>query len=190
MSSVVIELPSQEAQREFNLRRWEEVLRDPALAQFPGRIETDRHGRTIMSPPPAPRHGSLQLKIGALLQPLMPEGEVLTECPISTADGVRAADGAWASESRMRELGSQPCFPRAPEICVEVRSPGESAKEAEEKKTLYFDAGAKEVWMCDKAGRMTFFHAGSPEAAEASQLCPAFPVQISLRASFRDRGNG
>src|SRR5438105_15484047 len=123
MATLTIELPPQETQRSFNLRHWAELLNDPELAKIEGRIETDRHGHIIMSPPPAPSHGSFQFEIGRHLWALLPEGRVLTECPISTADGVKAADVAWASPERMRELSDQVCFPHAPEICVEVLSP-------------------------------------------------------------------
>jgi len=120
MPTLTIELPRHQTQTVFNLRRWAELLADRGLARFEGRIETDRHGRIIMSPPPAPSHGSFQAAIGHLLHNLMPRGRVLTECPISTADGVRAADVAWASPQRMKQLGNQVCFSTAPEICGEV----------------------------------------------------------------------
>src|SRR5436190_590555 len=42
----------------------------------------------------------------------------------------------------MRELGQRPCFPRAPEICVEVISPSNTDAELREKGSLYFAAGA------------------------------------------------
>src|SRR5437773_11824878 len=87
MPTLTIELPQHQAQKAFNLRRWTELLADPELARFEGRIETDRHGHIIMSPPPAPSHGSFQVEIAYLLRNLMPQGPVLTECPISTADG-------------------------------------------------------------------------------------------------------
>jgi hypothetical protein len=66
METLTIELPSQARQTRFNLRRWEELQTDPALAKIEGRIETDRHGQIIMSPPPAPSHGSYQFWIGLL----------------------------------------------------------------------------------------------------------------------------
>ena len=181
MSTVTIELPSQAAQTKFNLHRWTELLSDPQLARIEGRIETDRYGHIIMSPPPAPSHGSFQLEIGHLLRQLMPDGRTLTECPISTADGVKAADVAWASPACMRELGNRVCFPRAPEICVEVLSPGNSKAEIDEKKLLYFDAGAREVWVCAKSGALAFFGAEAPASIEASRLCPQFPKRIELR---------
>src|SRR5438552_10343619 len=124
MATLTIELRPQEAQRTFNLRHWAELLDDPELAKIEGRIETDRHGHIIMSPPPAPSHGSFQSESAYLLRTLLPEGRVLTECPISTADGVKASDVAWASTQRMRQLGNRKCFVLPPEICVEVLSPG------------------------------------------------------------------
>src|SRR5262245_16800264 len=123
MATLTIELPPQVEQNAFNLRRWDALLADPELARIEGRIETDRHGRIIMSPPPAASHGSFQYKIGRLLEELLPGGRVVTECPISTADGVKAADVAWASKDCLRDLGSRSCFPRSPEVCVEVLSP-------------------------------------------------------------------
>jgi Uma2 family endonuclease len=131
-----------------------------------------------MSPPPAPSHGSYQVEIAHLLRNLMPRGRVLTECPISTADGVKAADIAWASPQRMTELGNRTCFPHAPEICVEVLSPGNSIAEIQEKTALYMDAGAQEVWLCSAVGEMSF--TSGSVALEKSQLCPAFPKRVEL----------
>lgn len=181
MSTLTIELPSQRTQTEFNLRRWAELLADPEMRKIVGRVETDRHGQIIMSPPAAASHGSYQFEIGYLLRRLLPKGRVLTECPISTADGVRAADVAWASDVCMRELGAQICFPRAPEICVEVLSPDNSVAEMREKTALYFDAGAKEVWHCSRVGQMTFFGAGRTTPLRSSRLCPDFPGLVQLR---------
>jgi hypothetical protein len=61
------------------------------LARLPHRIETDRHGHILMSPPPAPSHGVKQACIATLLDTLLPEGLVITECLVSTSDGVEAS---------------------------------------------------------------------------------------------------
>lgn len=81
MGTLTIQLPSQRTQTEFNLRRWAELLADPELVKLEGRVETDRHGHILMTPPPAPSHGSYQFRIVALLDRLMDNGRVLTECP-------------------------------------------------------------------------------------------------------------
>jgi Uma2 family endonuclease len=179
--ALTLELPAQEAQTEFNLRRWAALLADPQLAKVEGRVETDRFGRVVMSPPPAPSHGSFQVEISFLLRTLLTEGRVISECPISTADGVKAADVAWASPERLRELADRPCFPRAPEICVEIISPGNTEAELREKMALYFDAGAKEVWLCNESGAMIFFTTGVAGACPASQICPRFPRRVELK---------
>jgi Uma2 family endonuclease len=178
---LTIELPSQRAQAAFNLRRWAELLGDTELAKIEGRVETDRHGHIIMSPPPAPIHGRLQIKIGSLLERCMRAGSAISECAISTADGVKAADVAWASLERIQELGDSVCFRRAPEICVEILSPGNTNAEIREKTALYFDAGAQEVWHCSIAGAMMFLAAGKTQPLSVSQLCPEFPTEVQLR---------
>jgi Uma2 family endonuclease len=180
MATLTIELPSHAAQAAFNERRWTELLADAELAKIEGRIETDRHGHIIMSPPPAPSHGSYQARIAFLLQTLLARGRVLTECPISTADGVKAADVAWASPEYLGNLGNRTCFPQAPEICVEVLSPSNTDAEIDEKTALYFNAGAQEVWLCASSGAMKFLAHGSPHPLESSHLCPPFPKQIEL----------
>jgi len=164
-------------QTNFNLRRWYELLADPELKRIPGRVETDRHGRIIMSPPPAPRHSRLQGKIAVLLKELMPPGEILPECALSTADGIKGVDIAWASPECWAELGNRTCFVRSPEICVEVVSPGNSDAEIREKMALYFDAGAQEVWVCGIFGAMTFYAPGGGPLTHSAP-CPGFPSQL------------
>lgn len=179
MATLTIELPSQKAQTAFNLRRWNEILADQSLAGFEGRIETDRHGTILMSPPPAASHGGYQSEVTFLLRQLMAEGRVTTECPISTADGVRAADVAWASPECVQQLGNRAVYPRCPEICVEILSPRNTRTEIDDKKKLYFNAGGQEVWLCSANGAMTFFN--SEGAIASSILCPKFPKRIKLR---------
>jgi Uma2 family endonuclease len=110
----------------------------------------------------------------------MPRGRVFTECPISTADGVKAADVAWASSKRVRELGKRTCFPRAPEICVEVISESNTDAEIEEKAALYLNAGAQEVWICELDGVMRFLDGGGAHALEKSRVCPGFPKRLAV----------
>jgi Uma2 family endonuclease len=129
---MTIELQSSETQTAFNLKRWHEVLNDPDLARLPHRIETDRHGHIIMTPPPAPFHGQKQFRVGSLLERLLPHGIVLTECPLSTSDGVKAVDVAWVSSERTQEVKNAVCLTRAPEICIEVVSPSNTAAEMRE----------------------------------------------------------
>jgi Uma2 family endonuclease len=180
MATLTIKLPPHEAQTEFNLRRWDELLANSEVAKIEGRVETDRFGHAVISPLAAPKHGFYQAEIGFQLGDEMRQGQVLFTCPVSTSDGVRAADVAWVSPQRIKELGNLSCFPHAPEICVEVLSPGNSDAEIEEKIALYFEAGAGEVWICGIFGDMKFFSAAGVAPMPASKLCPKFPARIEL----------
>ena len=87
MASVLesAELMDCEDQTAFNLAVWEKVLADSSLAALPYRIETDRFGQIVMSPPPAPEHGEGQFGVGERLHQLLPAGHVITECPVRPA---------------------------------------------------------------------------------------------------------
>ena len=174
---ITIELPDLDSQTQFNLARWAEILADPTLARLPYRIETDQHGHILMSPPPAPIHGRRQAHIAGLLRQLLPGGIAFSECPLSTAGGVKAIDVAWLAPERSEDINRLTLFERAPEICVEIVSPSNSRSEITEKRALYFDAGAAEVWVCNLEGSISFFvtpHNHLP----TSSICPAFPSRI------------
>ncbi len=175
---LTIETSPSAEQMAFNLRRWNEIVADPELARLPHRIETDRHGHILMSPPPAPSHGKKQYRIGTLLERHLPEGIVITECPLSTSDGVKAIDVAWLDPDRAEEVNSAVCLTAAPEICVEVVSPSNTVGEIDEKRALYFGAGAEEVWICELNGDVRFYSKHSPETQERSNLCPDFPTLV------------
>lgn len=175
---LVIELPPREEQIAFNRRRWEEVCEDRALAELPGKVETNAHGNVLMMPPPSGIHSSRQGEIAFRLRLLL-GGKTLPECPISTVDGVRAADVGWYSEKRFGQVNGQNVFEVAPEICVEVLSPANTSWEMGVKKQLYFEAGAEEVWFCAEDGRMSFYEAREPDSSlSRSVLCPEFPAAV------------
>ena len=116
---------------------------------------------------------------GFILRTLMPQGRTLTECPISTSEGVKAADVVWISRARLAKARRKNVFVLAPEICVEVLSPTNRRGEIEEKKRLYFEGGAKEVWMVGLKGRVNFFLRDDPDTpARHSRLCPGFPEAL------------
>lgn len=185
---LTIELCASEEQTAFNLHRWAEIQADPELRRLPHRIETDRHGRILMSPPPAPAHGNRQSRTAALLIDLLAEGQVVTECPLSTSDGVKAIDVAWLAPGREAEVESSICLMRAPEVCVEIISPSNTGAEIDEKVALYFEAGAREVWLCGLDGKLTF-HIGSAGNCRASwTLCPQFPTAVPRADPTRSPG--
>lgn len=175
---LVIELPARQEQWVLNRRRWAELMSDPALADLPYRIETNAHGQIVMNPPPSGVHSYRQSQILLKLKELI-GGQPLPECPISTLDGVKAVDVGWYSDCRFESVRSHDVFETAPEICVDVLSPSNTAAEIKHKKELYFDAGACEVWLCLTNGVMEFYLSREPAKCQAgSQLCRAFPAAV------------
>ena len=170
---VTIELQPLETQTALNLKRWSEILDDPELARLPHRIETDRHGHIVMTLPPAPFHGQKQSFISSVLQRLLPQGTVITECPVSTSDGVKAIDVAWLDAPRRQEM------PFALSAHRKFASTNTTA-EIREKKALYFEAGVREVWICHQDGTIDFFYHGTSDTCSRSEICPDFPSKIDL----------
>ena len=176
---LTITLPDRETVLEKNRQRWAEVLADPQWAGHLYRIETDAFGRIVMTPPAAGSHNHRGGNIAFELRRRL-GGTAMQECPISTADGVRAADVGWYSTERYNTVRGQLAFETAAEICVEVLSPRNTELEMQHRRALYFDAGAIECWICDLDGRMTHFHRNHPEdPMPTSNLCPDFPDTIN-----------
>jgi Uma2 family endonuclease len=175
---MTIDLPARDEQLEFNRRRWSELIADRSLAGLPNKIETNAYGQILMNPPPTGDHSYRAGEIVHHLRRLL-GGHALPECPISTIDGVKAADVGWYSTDRLESVRGQPAFETAAEICVEVLSASNTPREMEQKKQVYFEAGALEVWFCTTEGEMQFYAADQPkEPLQASTVCPKFPSCI------------
>ena len=175
---LVIELPPREELLKQNRLRWAQVLADRTLADLPFKVETNRDGVLLMTPPPSGDHSDRQSQVLLRLNQEL-GGRVLAECPVSTIDGVRAADVGWYSLERFAQVKGQIAFETAPEICVEVISPSNTDSEMASKKQLYFEAGAEEVWFCREDGRMEFYCSQTPDAQIAQSVrCPNFPSEF------------
>ena len=159
---------------------WEEVLADRSLRDLPYKIELNRWGQIVMSPA-RNRHGKHQSRIAYLLQTQKPDGVVVTECAVQTADNAKVPDVAWTSFARY-DTAAEPdelYTDTAPEICVEIVSPSNPREEQMHKGALYLQAGAEEFWLGNELGDVRFFDASGP--LERSRLCPDFPAKIEFR---------
>ena len=153
---------------------WEEICADPGLRDLPYKIETNRCGQIVMTPIRAQR-GEVKSRISFLLRGVLSTGHIMISCPVQTTAGVRVPDVAWASPERRQPV----IYNLAPEICVEAMSPYNDQEEMDEKRALYFEAGALEVWLCAEDDRMTFY---GPDGLlpGGSRFCPAFPVRVEV----------
>lgn len=154
---------------------WQEICENPQLRDLPFKIETNGLGQILMSPA-SNRHARCQVKISFLLEQQKEEGEVFSECSVSTVAGVKVADVAWASAKFVKAHRYETPYPLSPELCIEITSPSNLAAEMREKIMLYLAKGAKEVWLCDEEGIIKrFSHEGE---IKKSLLFPKFPKKI------------
>jgi hypothetical protein len=126
-------MPTTTTAKKEHQKRWQEIVGDPLLSDLPYKVETNHRGQIVLSPCRF-SHSQLQRAIWKRLDAVLTGGEVFPECPITTGRGVRQADVAWASESRVREMegaGDPPTV--APEICTEVMCGPGGWDEMEEK---------------------------------------------------------
>ena len=157
---------------------WDEVCDDPTLRDLPFKVETNRWGEIVMSPAKS-KHAVLQGKVSFLLQQLLPQGQMSVEFPLETSDGVKVPDVVWMSSEFYAVHREQDVFTSAPEIVVEVLSEANSPAQMREKAGLFFESGAREVWLVERSGKVRFFSGLDRELVQ-SALCPAFPPQINL----------
>jgi Uma2 family endonuclease len=155
--------------------KWEEVCGNKQLQDLPFKIELNKWGQIVMSPVKI-KHSFYQGRIQRLLESLLKTGEVMPECAINTSDGVKVADVVWCSDQRFDQIQDEISASIAPEICIEVKSTGNTFEEMEFKKKLYLESQAIEVWLCNEQGQIKFYN----EQGELSQslLVPDFPKQI------------
>jgi Uma2 family endonuclease len=157
--------------------KWQDVCSRPDLQNLPFKIELDEHGKIIMSPVKV-YHSALQGEMAAILRLHRKDGVILTECAIRTRKGTKVADVSWASGEIYRTIRDEDECSVAPEVCIEVLSSSNTEDEIAEKKALYFEKGAKEVWLCDRTGRLEYFNPGGKVAK--SDFFPDFPHTVEL----------
>lgn len=168
-------MPSTATREKNQQERWDEIVSDPLLSELPYKVETNSRGQLILSPHKA-AHADAQGDIIALLAEYGEGGRARPEFPIVTRKGTKVVDVVWITADRrekMEETGDPPTL--APEVCIEVMSASNDWDEMKEKRTLYRDAGAEEVWVVSTEGEVRFF---SDEELDGSTLIPDFPAQL------------
>lgn len=156
---------------------WRSILADPQLQDLPFTIETNEHGQLVLSPHKR-IHSIRQTQITDMLKTAIDRPGVRSvELAVQTSKGVKVADAAWMSQERYREIpdDAEPT-PIAPELCVEISSTSNTAFELNEKRALYVEAGAEEVWIVGPDGKIRLFDADGE--IETSRLASDVPDEL------------
>ena len=143
------------------LLSFEEFL---ALPDDGNKHELNR-GELVVMPPPSSGHALTIHCIQRLLNPYVSEtgiglvfveaGYLLTREPEKTA---RQPDISFLSMARVKATPHDQLFAGAPDLAIEVVSPGNDAEELDEKVAQYLAFGSKEVWVVYPKTRSILIH--------------------------------
>lgn len=119
-------------------------------------------GKLIKIPPAGNIHGKRAMRLGWRLAHHVETNGLGVVFAAETGfmlntdpDTVRAPDIAFVSKSRIEEIGEFEGFwPGAPDLAVEVISPGDSYTDVEEKVQEFLNAGARAAWVVDPRRHM------------------------------------
>ncbi len=148
---------------------WQQIIENPFLQDLPFKIELNKWGKILMSPA-SNNHGIRQYEVAKTIDMSKESGKIIIECSIQTPEGVKVADVAWASDEFITKYNGETPYKAAPEICVEIVSSSNSKDEMNEKIELYLNQGAKEVWLCNQKGEISYYSLRG-KINQSSEIC-------------------
>ncbi|MDQ3257431.1 MAG: Uma2 family endonuclease [Acidobacteriota bacterium] len=140
-------------------------------------------------------HGILCARLAAALINFVEGNDLGVVCGAETGfivekspDTVVGADVAFVSHERLKQAENLNKFlPVAPDLAVEVLSPGNTVDEIDEKIALYFAAGARMVWIVSPKRRTVAVYrspielqiVGEDETLDGGDVLPNFRLELS-----------
>jgi len=165
---------------------------DAALARFSSanpnlRIERNAKGEVTVMPPASSESGYRSLDAAAQLRDWARKdgrGRAFeSSAGFRLVDGsILSPDAAWVSKEAIRRLPEQHrkgFLPLCPEFVIEVLSPSDSLKEAQEKMKSWIANGAKLGWLIDADHRTVYIyreHRRTTVQRNAAELAGQGPV--------------
>jgi Uma2 family endonuclease len=142
-----------------------------------------------------PLHGIICARIGSALFRFVEANDLGMAFAAETGfvverdpDSVLGADASFVSHERLATVESfEKYFPFAPDLAVEVLSPGNTRREMEEKIAMYFAAGSRAVWVFDPKKRTAAVYTSptdvralnEQETLDGGEVLPGFRLELS-----------
>ena len=122
-------------------------------------------GHLLDMTPPGGTHGKVALRIGRFVQSFVDEndlGEVMVETGfrlVDNPDTVRSPDASFLAADKLSTTGLPDGFiSGAPDLAIEVVSPGDTASEIQDKVHDYLTYGAQLIWVIYPQQKIVVVH--------------------------------
>ncbi len=158
------------------------------------RFELIRGELKVMSPG-KPLHGIVCARIGSALFRFVEAHDLGMAFGAETGfvgerdpDSVLGADASFVSHERVASVEDfDKYFPFAPDLAVEVLSPGNTRRETEKKIAMYFAAGSRAVWVFDPKKHTAAVYTSPTEVRvfsegepfDGGQVLPGFTLDLA-----------
>ncbi len=154
------------------LQQWAALAQDE---QSPDHYELTEYGELVLSPRAETDHQRICAEIAFQLRSQL-GGEAVYEAAVLTPTaGLRVPDVVWMPQERWAQLPRNAVL-EAPDLVVEVLSPGNRKPEMDHKIHGYRQSGVKEVIIVGLTGTVEYIH---PDGRHTTSI---FPLHLSLPA--------
>ena len=153
---------------------WAELGRDE---QSPDYYELTEFGELVWSPRAETRHQRICSSLVRQLSQQLGEEAVQEVAVLTTTAGIRVPDVVWMPQARWDELPRNTIL-QAPELVVEVLSPGNRKPEMNHKIQGYLKSGVKEVVVIGLTGTIEYVRQDGIHPTSLFNLTLALPSQL------------
>ncbi len=154
---------------------WEQLAQDDTLDD---KYELTEHGEVVMSPKPTNRHQLLCSMVALQLQQQLGPQAVYEAAMLTTIAGIRVPDVVWMPPAKWQPVIEGRDLLEAPDLVVEVLSPGNRKTEIAHKVRAYLASGVREAIVVALDGTIRHHRADGVHAESA------FGVRLDLPAEL------
>ena len=153
---------------------WAELAQDD---QSPDYYELTEYGELVLSPRAETNHQRICSSLVRQLSQQLGEEAVQEVAILTTTAGIRVPDVVWMPQARWNQLPRNAVL-QAPELIVEVLSPGNRKPEMNHKIQGYLSSGVKEVVVVGLTGSIEYIRQDGIHTTSMFNLTLSLPSQL------------
>ena len=153
---------------------WAELAQDE---QSPDYYELTEYGELVLSPRAETPHQRICSSLVRQLSQQLGEEAVQEVAVLTTTAGIRVPDVVWMPQARWDQLPRNAVL-QAPELVVEVLSPGNRKPEMNHKIQGYLSSGVKEVVVIGLTGTIEYIRQDGMHTTSMFNLTLSLPPQL------------